>query len=134
MEDVDIALLIAASIIVVLITSIWWATRRKKRQAENVKPVNVPLPQDDLRAARNRFYQQKELQKQPPDHEQTETEPGETSGPTSRKERIYSFQTLKNSWELGNNVCYRTSRRLSDIPEELTEPSQIKHRKRDFLL
>ena len=134
MEDVDIALLIAASIIVVLITSIWWATRRKKRQAENVKPVNVPLPQDDLRAARNRFYQQKELQKQPPDHEQTETEPGETSGPTNRKERIYSFQTLKNSWELGNNVSYRTSRRLSDIPEELTEPSQIKHRKRDFLL
>lgn len=132
MEDVEVALLIAVTIIIVLITSIWWATKTKKRQAENVKQVKVPLPQDDLRAARNRFYQQKELQTQSSDHRQTGG--GETSEPTRKKERLYSFQTLKNSWEQGSNISYQTNRRLSNIPEEVTETLQVKPHKGNILL
>ena len=129
MEDVQVALLIATSIIIVLITSIWWATRAKKRQAENVKPVKIPSPQEDLRAARNRYYQQKEEQKQlseqqppetePPETEteppETETEPPEPSESTKsakERERMYSFATLKNAWaskEQDNNTTPTTA-------------------------
>ena len=129
MEDVEVAFLIAVSILVVLITSLWWAIRTKKRQAENAKPVKIPLPQDDLRAARNRFYQQKELQKQSSDHQGTSAEPNEPAQKINKRDRMYSFATLKNSWENNkvgdtSTASNRITNTFSDIIEEVTETPQ----------
>lgn len=142
MEDVEVAFLIAISIIAVLITSIWWATRTKKRQAENVKPVKIPLPQEDLRAARNRFYQQKEIHKQPSDHQITKAEPTEPTEPiktSKNRDRMYSFATLKNSWvskeqgintppiTINNtpNITYKSAyHTTTDIAEETVVPQK----------
>lgn len=133
MEDVEIAFVIAVSVIIVLIASIWWATRTKKRQVAYDKPVKTPLPQEDLRAARNRFYQQQALQKQPSDHQQAENEPEDPTELTkrsTRKDRMYSFSTLKNSWVRKEEGNY-TSSALNDTAEEATHP---KPRKRNIVL
>lgn len=144
MEDVEIAFLIAVSIIAVLITSIWWATRTKKRQAESTKPVKIPLPQDDLRAARNRFYQQKELEKQPSDQQPVGTGPAESSESTvkaDKRDRMYSFATLKNTWvskEHGNDTqppatnC-TSATDGSDMPDDTAERPSPKPRKHNTI-
>ena len=135
MEDVEVAFLIAVSIIVVLIASLWWATRTKKRQAENAKPVKIPLPQDDLRAARNRFYQQKESQRQSSDHQITETvtaKPNEPAQKVNKRDRMYSFATLRNSWEKQEveddthktTTSSQRTNTFTDITEEVTETPQ----------
>ena len=130
MEDVEVALLIAISIIAVLIASIWWATRTKKRQAERVKPVKISLPQDDLRAARNRFYQQREEEKQRSYRKEAETEPTELSNPVQKgkkRDRMYSFATLRNSWENkdvgGSTNSSPVTNTFSGIPEEPSNTS-----------
>ena len=97
MEEVEIALLIVISILVVLVSTIWWASRARKRQVNSSKPMKIPSPQEDLREARSRFYEQLTNEQLTEGvSKQTESSKSDRTDVGTRRE--FSFTKLQHTW------------------------------------
>jgi len=101
MEEIEIALLIVISILIVLVSTIWWASRARKRQVNDSKPIKIPSPQEDLREARSRLYEQlsnERLTKASPEEVNNQTEPSESRRGDVDTKREFSFTKLQRTW------------------------------------